>query len=109
MQRRETLIACGGHVAPFPFKVGEKAPHDGRVDLLDRDPDWIGLVVFGDIAEQQAYGVAVAFLGVEAEVAVRDQVLKEKSADKGSHQVISHYHYPLLWRRRNARNASTPR
>ena len=60
MQRRETQITRGGRVAPLVFEVSEEATDNRRVDLLDRDSDGVGGMMFGDVTEQQTDGVAVA-------------------------------------------------
>ena len=89
MQRRETQITRGGRVAPLVFEVSEEAADNRRVDLLDRDSDGVGGMMFGDVTEQQTDGVAVALLGVGAEVAVRSHLLDEESAHEVTHQMLS--------------------
>ena len=111
VQRRETQIARGGRVAAFVFEVSEEATDDGRVGLLDRDPDGVGAMMLGDVTEQQADGVAVALLCVGAEVAVRAHLLDKEAAHEVSHQVsaLRHRRSPVYRRMRNARSVSTPR
>ena len=111
VQCGETQITRGGRVAPLMFEVSEEGTGDRRVDLLDGDPDGVGGMVFGDVAEQQTDGVAVALLGVGAEVAVRPHLLDQESAHEVPHQMVAfkHRRSPARRRTRSARIVSTLR
>ena len=74
-------------------------------------PNRVGTVMLGDVTEQQTDGVAVALLGVGAEVAVRFHLLDEEPAHKVTDQMLAlrHCRSPVLRRVRSARSVSTPR
>jgi hypothetical protein len=68
---------------PLLLQMGkETAEHVGR-DLLDGHVDGVRGVLVGKIPEEQAEGVSIAFLGIHAEVAVRDDILEQEATDKG--------------------------
>ena len=62
------------------FEVGkETADHIGS-ELLDGEAGRVGKVALNHEAKEQPYGIAVALLGVDAKVSVRDELFEKKAA-----------------------------
>jgi len=81
-------VIPGEAIVDFNFRFSTESTVDdlkARVQaLLDRHGGGVGRVMFGEVAEEQTEGVSVALLGVDAEIAVRDDFFEEEPTDEGS-------------------------
>lgn len=83
-QRGEALVARRDRAVALLLEMSEEAADDVGRDLLDGHVDGIGGMCRGQIPEEQAEGVSVVVLGIDAEVAIRNHVLDEKATDEGA-------------------------
>jgi len=74
--RGETLVSCRQGTAAFLLEVGQKVAYHLGIDILYGQPSRVNAITLGDESQQQADGISVALLRIEAQIAVGDHVFE---------------------------------
>ena len=88
MDRGKPLVPCCHGVAPPLLQVKEKGSDDLRAQVFDDQTSRFRGVVFRHEEDQQADRIAIAFLGVVAQVPIGDDVFKKKATDVRPERVL---------------------
>jgi hypothetical protein len=76
VNRGETLVSCRQGTAAFLLQVGQEVTYNLGLDILYSDPSRGNAVTLGDESEQQADGISIALLRIEAQIAVGGHVFE---------------------------------
>ena len=83
MNAAQPLIACAGRAATLLFHVGEEQTHEPRRQIVNGQAVNGFVRLTGGKRKQSPEHVAVAFLGVHRQIAVRYQMFQQKTPNPG--------------------------